>query len=61
AYRVAWRVLVACGDASAAALHAHSLAQLRDRAARIADPHARHDYLQLPEHRALLADAAATE
>ena len=59
-YRVAWRVLLACGDPSAAAWHAHALAELRDRAARIPDPHVRRDYLQLAEHRELLAAAAAT-
>lgn len=60
AYCVAWRVLAALGDRAAATVHAHSLATLRDRAARIPDPHIRRDYLQLPEHLALLGDAAAT-
>jgi adenylate cyclase len=53
---VAWRVLQACGDSSAAELQARARAELRERAARISDPVLRRDYLQLAEHRALLAD-----
>jgi adenylate cyclase len=59
-YLVAWRVLVACGDAAADDFRARALAELRGRAARIPDPHVRHDFLQLPEHRALLSRATGT-
>lgn len=60
-YLVAWQVLVACGDAAAEDLRQQALAELRRRAARIPDPLVRHDYLQLPEHRALLDGAVATD
>jgi tetratricopeptide (TPR) repeat protein len=59
AYLLACRVLEACGDSTAAALRARALAELRTRAARIPDPLVRRDYLQIAEHRTLLADAAA--
>jgi hypothetical protein len=55
-YLVAWRVLAACGDDGAAALLARARTELRERAARIPDPAMRRDYLQMAEHRALLAD-----
>ena len=58
-YLVACRVLEACGDTAASALRARALAELRERAARITDPAARRDYLQISEHQALLADRAA--
>jgi class 3 adenylate cyclase/tetratricopeptide (TPR) repeat protein len=55
-YLVAWRALVAAGDERAGPLLASARAELRARAARIADPTVRRDYLQAPEHRALLVE-----
>jgi hypothetical protein len=53
---VAWQALCAAGDERAAALLAQARNALRLRAARITDPTVRRDYLQLPDHRLLLAD-----
>ena len=55
-YLVAWRVLSALGDSAATALQARARAELRGRAARITDPAARRDFLNLSDHRALLSD-----
>ena len=55
-FLVAWRALCAAGDERAAPLLARARATLRERAARIADPTVRRDYLQVAEHRLLLAD-----
>jgi predicted ATPase/class 3 adenylate cyclase len=54
-YLIAWRVLVAADDPRAAALLQRAQAELRERAARIAEPSTRRAYLQVAEHRALLA------
>jgi class 3 adenylate cyclase/tetratricopeptide (TPR) repeat protein len=54
-YLVAWRVLRAAGDERAAALLLRAHAELRERAARIAEPSTRRAYLQVAEHHALLA------
>jgi class 3 adenylate cyclase/tetratricopeptide (TPR) repeat protein len=54
-YLVAWQALAAAGDGRAEPLLALARAELRARAARIADPTMRRDYLQIAEHRALLA------
>ena len=55
-FLVAWQALRAAGDERAGALLARARATLRERAARIADPTVRRDYLQVAEHRLLLAD-----
>lgn len=55
-YLVTWRVLVACGDNGAGAVLDRARLELRKRAARIPDPTMRRDYLQVAEHRALLAE-----
>lgn len=56
-YLVAWQALAAAADERAAPLLARAHAELRARAARIADPTVRRDYLQVTEHRALLTQA----
>lgn len=55
-FLVAWQALRAAGDERAAALLARARAALRERAACITDPTVRRDYLQVAEHRLLLAD-----
>ncbi len=55
-YTTAWRVLVAAGDGRAPPVREQARAELRERSARIADPAARRDYLNVAEHRLLLAD-----
>jgi adenylate cyclase len=55
-YLVAWQALRAAGDDRAAPLLVQARAALRERAARITDPTVRRDYLQVAEHRLLLAD-----
>jgi class 3 adenylate cyclase/tetratricopeptide (TPR) repeat protein len=52
----AHRVLLAAQDARAATLLAEARRELRRRAAAIPDPAVRRDYLNLAEHRSLLAD-----
>jgi hypothetical protein len=55
-FLVAWQALRAAGDERDAALLARGRNELRARAARITDPTVRRDYLQVAEHRRLLAD-----
>ena len=54
-YLTGWRVLLAAGDARAAALLARARSELSARAARIPDPAVRRDFLAVAEHRSLLA------
>ena len=55
-YLAAWQALRAAGDERAAPLLVQARTALRERASRITDPTARRDYLQVAEHRLLLAD-----
>jgi tetratricopeptide (TPR) repeat protein len=54
-YLVACRALVACADPRADALIEQARAELHQRAARIADAAVRRRYLEVAEHRAILA------
>jgi len=52
-YRIALRVLAACGDARAAPLRERARRELQARSERIADAAVRRDYLAVAEHRAI--------